>query len=502
MKISDFIDFFPPNSVNWMDLSSNQRTRLLSRRIQSIADSSNQVKDGSIFFAIKGNSVDGHKFVNEAIAKGAVLIVIQDAKFVKNKNRIPTILVKDTRLHYEKMCSLFFGRKDEHLFNVGVTGTNGKTSTTYLIEYMLQNHGIKTGVIGTVNHRVGDKIWPTNHTTPDPWTVHKRFSDFHKVGARASAVEITSHGLDQKRMRSVSFDVGIFTNLTQDHLDYHGTMTNYFLAKEKFFVDSLGRSNKAEKYALVNGDDSYGKKLKMAFGVTKYFFGQDKTFPIWFEIKEKSFEYQWIKIGYFNKHYSVKLPLLGMHNVYNFMPCIFICDLLKIPLSSVFKKMELFAGIPGRLQRVKEIKKKHVFIDFAHTPDGMAKTIDAIRSLRGELKSKGKIITVFGCGGDRDKLKRPLMARTAEAKSEIVILTSDNPRSENPLSIIDDIKKGFKNKKDKFFESNRSLAIKKAMELSKDGDTVLILGKGHETFQIIGDKKFPFNDYTEVIKHA
>ncbi len=497
MKVSDFFDYFPPNSV-----VVPKKSRIMAYKIAMLADSSNKVTAKSAFFAIKGNSADGHKFIKDAVNKGALVVVIENADFIKDIGTTPYVLVKDTRLAFEKMCSLFFGRKDERMFNVGITGTNGKTSTTYIIEYLLQTHGIPTGVIGTVNHRVGKKIWPTNHTTPDPWTVHKRYGDFKKNRARASAVEITSHGIDQKRMHSINFDICIFTNLTQDHLDYHGTMENYFAVKEKLFLDIMGRSNKSERFALLNGDDDYGRRLKMAYGVVPLFFGQNKSFPIWFQIKEKHFDYQLVDIGFFGKNYSIKFPLQGTHNIYNFMPCLFVCKTLKIPVESALRKMELFPGIPGRLQRVLEVKQKNIFIDFAHTPDGISKTIQTIRDLRAELKLNNKIITVFGCGGDRDSLKRPIMGQIAEEKSDIVIVTSDNPRTEHPNAIIAQIKAGFKKQNDKFFEENRSKAIKKAMEISKKGDIVLILGKGHETYQIVGEKKLPFDDYIEVMKYA
>ncbi len=497
MKVSEFVDFFNPNSV-----VIPKRSRVLSAKIDSLVDSSHKVTKGSVFFAIKGNSADGHKFINGVVENGAVLVVLEDSAYLADLKGVPHILVNDSRFYFEKMCALFFGRKDERIFNIGITGTNGKTSTCYIIEYLLQNHGIPTGIIGTVNHRLGKKIWSTTHTTPDPWTVHKRYADFKKNGALASAVEVTSHGIDQKRMHSINFDIGIFTNLTQDHLDYHGTMENYFSVKERLFLDILGRSNKSQRFALVNGDDVYGKRIQMAYGVSRHFFGQDKSFPIWFEIKERHFEYQQIEIGYFGKRFKTRFPLLGLHNIYNFLPCLFVCDFLKISIESALKKMESFAGIPGRLQRVMEIKTKNIFIDFAHTPDGVSKTLDTVMELRSELKLKSKIITVLGCGGDRDNSKRPIMGSIAEAKSDFVIVTSDNPRTENPLAIIEQIKAGFKNQNNKYFEENRSKAIKKAMEAAKDGDIVLILGKGHETYQIIGDKKFPFDDYLEVIKYA
>tara|TARA_B110001454_G_scaffold219111_1_gene250085 strand:- start:94926 stop:96428 length:1503 start_codon:yes stop_codon:yes gene_type:complete len=499
MKFSEFTDFFPPNSVVFP-----KKSRSLARtgKISQLVDSSNKVVKSSVFFAIKGNASDGHKYIADAVKKGAALVVLEDKSFTQDVKTVPYILVSDSRRYYEKMCSLFFGRQDEAMFNVGITGTNGKTSTTYIIEYLLQGHGIKTGVIGTVNHRVGKKVWPTSHTTPDPWTVHSRYKDFRKQGARATAVEITSHGIDQKRMHSVNFDICIFTNLTQDHLDYHGTMENYFSVKEKLFTELLAQSSKLEKFALINGDDSYGKKLKTHSTVTKHFFGKNKTFPIWFEVKEKYFEFQKLEIGYFDQRFQMKFPLLGDHNIYNFISTLFVCDYLKIPMPLVIKKMESFAGIPGRLQRVREVKNKNVFVDFAHTPDAIAKTIETVRELRSELKMANKIITVFGCGGDRDSTKRPIMGRIAEERSDVVIVTSDNPRTEDPNAIIEQIKAGFKNQNDKVFEPNRSLAIQKAMQVSKPGDIVLILGKGHENYQIIGDKKRPFDDYKEVIKYA
>lgn len=497
MKLSEFIDFFPPNSV-----VLPKRSRLHLVKISQIVDSSNKVIKSSVFFAIKGNSSDGHKYIKDAVKKGAVLIVLENKEFISDIKSTPYIVVSDTRRYYEKMCSLFFGRQDERMFNVGITGTNGKTSTTYIIEYLLQSHGIKTGVIGTVNHRVAKKVWPTSHTTPDPWTVHSRYSDFRKYGAQATAVEVTSHGIDQKRMHSVSFDIGIFTNLTQDHLDYHGTMENYFSVKEKLFTELLAQSSKINKFALINGDDNYGQKIKTHSTVTPYFYGKNKKFPMWFEVKEKNFEYQKIEIGYFGRSYTVKFPLLGEHNIYNFISTLFVCEYLKIPIESAFRKMEVFSGIPGRLQRVREVRRKNVFVDFAHTPDAMAKTIETVRELRAELKLNNKIITVFGCGGDRDTTKRPIMGKIAEAKSDIVVVTSDNPRTEDPSAIIEQIKAGFSHAADKVFEVNRSLAIQKAMNISKSGDIVLVLGKGHEKYQIIGDKIRPFDDYKEVIKHA
>ncbi|MBL7544914.1 MAG: UDP-N-acetylmuramoyl-L-alanyl-D-glutamate--2,6-diaminopimelate ligase [Bdellovibrionaceae bacterium] len=497
MKLAEFIDFFPPQSVIYP-----KRSRTKAVKISQLVDSSSRAVKSCVFFAIKGNSVDGHLFITEAIKKGAVLVIIESETYAFQIKSVPYIVVKDTRRYYEKMCSLFFGRNDERLFNIGITGTNGKTSTTFIIEYLLQSQKIKTGIIGTVNHRVAKKIWPTNHTTPDPWTVHSRFRDFKRQGAQATAVEITSHGIDQKRMHSINFDIGIFTNLTQDHLDYHGTMENYFSIKEKLFTELLAQSGKLDKFALINGDDPYGQKLKTAPGITKYFFGKNRKFPIWFEVKERRFEFQKINIGYFGQEFSMKFPLLGEHNIYNFISTLFVCQYLKIPLADAIQKFEKFPGIPGRLQRVQELKNKNVFVDFAHTPDAVAKTIDTVRELRMELQSKNRIITVFGCGGDRDVTKRPIMGKIAEEKSDCVIVTSDNPRTEDPQVIIEQIKRGFNSSQDKFFVLDRSLAIQKAMEISRDGDVVLILGKGHETYQIVGTKKRPFDDYKEVVRHA
>lgn len=497
MKFSEFVSFFPPQT-----LVLPKKHKRNDGKISLLTDSSDKVVKNSVFFAIKGNSVDGHTFMKNALNRGAMLVVLENSTYASELKSIPYILVSDTRRFYEKMCSLFHGRKDEQMFNVGITGTNGKTSTTFIIEFLLQTFGICTGVIGTVNHRVGKKVWPTNHTTPDPWTVHSRYRDFKRHGAQATAVEVTSHGIDQKRMHSVSFDVGIFTNLTQDHLDYHKTMENYFSVKEKLFTELLAQSPKLQKYALINGDDLYGQKIKVAPVVTKHFFGKNKNFPVWFDVKEKHFEYQRVEIGYFGKNIDARFPLLGEHNVYNFVSTLFVCEILKIPVERAIKAFESFKGIPGRLQRVHEIDKKNVFVDFAHTPDALAKVIETIRELRTEIKSKCRIITVFGCGGDRDATKRPIMGKIAEEKSDLVVVTSDNPRTEDPEAIIDQIRVGFRTTKDKFFEVNRSLAIRKAIELAKDGDVILILGKGHETYQIIGDKKWPFDDYKEAVKYA
>ncbi len=469
----------------------------LTQTITKITSSSKQIDNNSLFIAEKGIRHDGHQFISEAINKKAAAIVLENDSIVVSKYTGVIAKVPSTRKFICELASRFYNYPSSKLFCVGVTGTNGKTSTTYIIEWLLNQNQISTGVIGTINHHLKDKMWETTHTTPDPISLQERLNEFVNEGAKALAIEVSSHALDQFRVNELQFDVAIFTNLTRDHLDYHITMENYFASKNKLFSDLLPQSKKQRKAAFLNGDDPWVQKVEVPVKISKYFFGQNPKHDLYFEILSMEFGFTKFKLISPWGTEIFKSPLVGLHNVYNVVGAIGACLFKGIKITTIKKNLESFTGIPGRLQLVLNTsaqKQKFIFIDYAHTPDALENVLKSLVKLKTKSHLNSKIITVFGCGGDRDKGKRPLMAAIAETYSDHVIVTSDNPRTEEPIKIIEEIEIGFKDKNYDSIE-NRKLAIQHALKISNINDVVLIAGKGHETYQIIGKEKFYFNDY-------
>lgn len=465
-----------------------------------LTSDSNNVHSNSIFFAISGPNRDGHDFLDQVLKAKPVLVVLSYfPKSLFKKQDFNFIQIDKTNHAFERCVAYSKNRPDQFMNIVGVTGTNGKTSITYMLEQVMTKLIGATGVIGTNNHRLGNQIWETNNSTPGPKELYERLDVFRLLKAKNVAIEITSHGLDQGRVESLSINSAIFTNLTQDHLDYHGTITKYFAAKEKLFNQLLLKSEKNNKVAIVNGDDRYGKKIKPVQGCYFLTFGQKKYNDIQFKVLKSDVSGTKIKITHpWGKSFLLEFPMPGVHNAYNLAAVYAWAGSQGISSVDFKNAIAHFPGVPGRLQRVVEVKEKIVFIDYAHTPDGVDKTLSTIRNL---LKGKNKkLITVFGCGGDRDRTKRPIMGQLAEKWSDVVFVTSDNPRTEDPDKIILDILKGMKSKKSRFVFSDRAIAIHKAIELAKPGDVVAILGKGHETYQIIGTKTVPFDDYKEAME--
>jgi UDP-N-acetylmuramoyl-L-alanyl-D-glutamate--2,6-diaminopimelate ligase len=488
MKLHQLFSFFSLSDMN------DYQKSLLEIEVEGVYFDARLCKPNSVFVAIKGHEKDGHDFIFDAIQKGAIALVVENKSKVPPKPSCLVIEVPDSRFMLDILASRFFQFPSHDLICLGVTGTNGKTSITYILEHILNQNKKLTGVIGTVNHRVGSKVWPTNHTTPDAITLHSRLRSFVDEGASCVAMEVTSHALDQKRVESVHFNTVIFTNLTLDHLDYHKTMQNYFLTKQKLFTDRMVNSVKKPKFAIVNIDDDYGRKLKVADDVICWTYGQ----------KESDFQFKILKMDFAHTKFElitsvektiVELPLSGEHTIYNVIASCAAAITCGVSLQQSFKALQSFYGVPGRLQRVESSSQKIAFVDYAHTPDALENVLKSLQQVKKNSDLKSKIITVFGCGGDRDRSKRPVMAKIAAELSDFVFITSDNPRTESPEAIVKEIEAGLPQSYSHFLTIvDRETAIQQAIQKAQDGDVVLIAGKGHEDYQIIGTEKKHFSD--------
>lgn len=455
-----------------------------------------KVIPGSVFVAIPGTVVDGHKFIPDAVKAGAVALVVSDKEFVPDGFAGFVLHSNNTREALDLLAACYYGYPANDLFCLGVTGTNGKTSITYMVEHIFQSMDVAIGVIGTVNHHLGDKVWPSDMTTPDPIFLQKRLKEFQEHGAKAVAMEVSSHALDQNRVTSVPFNTVIFTNLTRDHLDYHKTMEEYAEAKQKLFREQLYLTNKFPCFAIINTADKWGRRLKIADNAVLWTYGAE----------DSDFRYRILEMGFASTRFEVitptgsgevELPMSGEHNVLNALAAIGAGMSAGIPLEKCIQSLKTFTGVPGRLQAVQNDHELAIFVDYAHTPNALENVLVSLQTVRKNLKSHAKIWTVFGCGGDRDKGKRPEMAKIACQYSDHVIVTSDNPRTEDPQSIINDIEIGVPDKARARTQSviERSAAIRRAVSLMEKGDVLLIAGKGHEDYQIIGTQKLPFSDF-------
>jgi UDP-N-acetylmuramoyl-L-alanyl-D-glutamate--2,6-diaminopimelate ligase len=473
----------------------------LQSEVESICFDARQVKPNSVFIAVRGSENDGHDFIDQAIKNGAIAIVVE------NKSKVPegypylVLEASDTRQLIDILASKFYNFPSQELFCFGVTGTNGKTSITYILEHIFFYHQKSIGVMGTVNHRVGQKVWNSQMTTPDAVTLQSRLRDFVDAGATAAALEVSSHALEQKRAHSVHFNTVIFTNLTLDHLDYHKTMDAYFAAKQKLFTDLMWLTAKKPKFAVINIDDSYGRKLKVAEEVFAWTYGQRES-DFQFKILKMDFNETEFELKTSLETQKVKLPVTGEHTIYNIVASCAAAISAGFSLQQSLQALKNFKGIPGRLQKVESNSTKTVFVDYAHTPDALENVLKSLQKIKKTSGLSSKIITVFGCGGDRDKTKRPLMAEIAARLSDEVFITSDNPRTEDPNAIINDIIKGLPaNFKNVDVDVDREQAIKKAIAIAKNEDVILIAGKGHEDYQIIGTEKKYFSDFDVAKKY-
>lgn len=487
MKLATLLSLFP--QLKWGETAGDEVT--------GITQDSRAVKTGTVFIAIRGASGDGHGHLADAAAKGAIALVVEDETGIPSGYRGAVVKVASTRQSLDLIAQRFFGEPARELFCVGVTGTNGKTTITYMVEAIFTEFGWPTGVLGTIDHHLGGHKWPSALTTPDAVTLQRRLKEFRTLGAQAAAFEVSSHALTQHRADSLPFAVGIFTNFTRDHLDYHQTMENYFAAKERLFTELLGR-HPATNVAVLNADDPWIRNVRVREGVTVWWYGLGEQAPADFTIRplKQNLEGTLFHLGTPRGNTEIHLPCTGLHNVYNAAAAAAAGLAAGVSLVTVQKALAKFRGAPGRLERVANRRGLNIFVDYAHTDDALATVLKALADVRAEAGARGKIITVFGCGGDRDKGKRPLMARAAAKFSDALVITSDNPRGEDPLRIIEDIKTGIPRGWDRpvTVEPDRRAALALSLQMSAEGDVILIAGKGHEDYQIIGDKKHSFSD--------
>lgn len=458
--------------------------------ISLLTQDSKQARPGVLFFAIRGSSRDGHDYLAQVLENGASAAVVQRGhQHIKNVDPAKLIYVEDPRQILGEAAHRFYGDLSKKMMIVGVTGTNGKTTSTYLLEYLFQFWGKHPGVIGTVENRCGPFKLESTHTTPDAISLQKIFSEFHSRGADSVCMEVSSHALDQKRVAGCHFAAALFTNLTQDHLDYHSDMQDYFEAKSKLFLEY------PVKVRAINTDDSYGKNL-VALCKERNFetlsFGEQNAQVNFGDLQVTS---GGIKGSLHVNHNSriFKIPihsnLIGRFNAANIAGAVAVVLGLGMPPEDIERAITSAPAVPGRMELVPNTKNVTVVVDYAHTPDALEKALKTLREL-----SPKKLICVFGCGGDRDPTKRGIMGALAENFSDQVIVTSDNPRSEEPSRIIDAIQSGMKHPEKAIRIEDRRQAIARAISILCPGDIVLIAGKGHEDYQIIGSKKLPFDD--------
>ena len=458
----------------------------------------------SLFVAVPGLKNDGHDFIDEAILRGAKFIVYEkDCKF---SSTITAIKVSSSRRALGILAKNYFGNPSAGLTLIAVMGTNGKTTISYLLESILKEAGFKCGVLGTINYRYNDKNYLAPNTTPESYEMQKIMRDMADDGVTHVVAEVSSHAVDLKRVDDCDFDLGIFTNLTRDHLDYHLTMENYFQAKKRFFAEILPQSRKVHSQKMViNADDHWGQRILNEVSLPALTYGMESACeirPANYELSLKGIK---AEINLAGDTVFIKSPLIGKFNLYNILAAIGAAFILQISSPVIKRGIEKLSNVPGRLEPVASLEKFNVFVDYAHTDDALRRVLQNLV----ELKKK-KIITVFGCGGNRDKGKRPLMGEAAVTYSDLTIITSDNPRLEDPMGIIAEIEAGIDRGKVKKTESGnikfngdnnlytvipeRRKAIETAINAAERGDIILIAGKGHEDYQILGTKKIPFDD--------
>jgi len=458
-----------------------------SGKAKGVSCNSKAVRKGFIFIAVKGASLDGSRFIDEAIRRGAIAVVCDSRVKRISRKGMPLVKVNDTRLAAASLAAEFYNNPSRRVKIIGITGTCGKTTVAYMLEAIIHKAGFKPAVIGTVNYRFNKIVVPSKNTTPGPVELQSLMSNMAKEHIDYSATEVSSHALDQGRVLGIDFHSAVFTNLTQDHLDYHKNLRSYFHAKSKLFK---GLSAKA--FAVLNQDDKHYPLLKKITKAKVITYGIDIRAQVRAEKISYGLKSTKFILVFPEGRLRIEARLIGRHNIYNILAA-FAWGLKEgLPLDKVKDAIESFSFAPGRLEPVKCGMGFHIFVDYAHTEDALRNTLESLRNL-----SLKRIITVFGCGGERDTLKRPKMGKVASELSDFVILTNDNPRSENPGGIIKDITAGIK--KDNYSVIyNRREAIRSALAMAKKGDIVLVAGKGHEKYQILKDKVIRFDDREEI----
>jgi len=481
--------------------------------VQGLAYHSRSVERGFLFAAIRGLREDGERFIPEALSRGACSLLLSEPM---NGAGVTQVVVPEVREALARLAAAFYGDPSSSMTLIGITGTNGKTTTSYLIESILMEAEKSVGVMGTVNYRYEGQFYPAPTTTPESLDLQKNLQAMREAGVTHAVLEVSSHALDMQRVRGIDFDVALFTNLTRDHLDYHGSMENYFKAKQLLFTQGLGESGKERNFAVINIDDSWGEELLRTALGTLYRYGAQKKGDVWPERTEESAEGLRASVRTPRGNLNIRSPLIGRHNLYNILAAVSTGEVLELSPQAIVAGIEKLSRVPGRLERVPGGNGIRVFVDYAHTGDALERALETLRRI-----VSGRLIVVFGCGGDRDRGKRAVMGKAAALGSDLAVLTSDNPRTEDPLEIIYEVEKGIKETDRRKYRTadlvrdraaerpaaagyviipERREAIQTAVIAASPGDIVLIAGKGHEDYQILGEKKVHFDDREEAAK--
>lgn len=450
-------------------------TPFFDPEITLVTDRSDRVVPGSLFVAIPGRTSDGHRFLSDAIAKGAVAAVVSAEV---SSVSVPCFRVADSRRAFALLCGNFYENPANALTLVGITGTNGKTSTSYMLDHCLRACGIKTGLIGTVHTDDGIHSGTSTLTTPEPAVLHRIFAEALRHGCTHTVMEVSSQSLDQSRTAGIEFELGIFTNLTVDHLDYHGSMQSYRDAKLKLFSQC--------RNGLVNADSDYAAPFLACPGARSFSAAHPADFYAR-RIRMTGNGVSYLACSPSGQR-EVFLPVWGRFSIYNSLAALSAAECLGLDPDECVRALSTFPGVPGRLEPVRSDLPFRLLIDYAHTPDGLENVLRSVRET-----TVGKVILVFGCGGDRDQSKRPEMGRIATTLADLTIITSDNPRSEDPDEIIRQIAEGAEEHRYQIV-SDRTDAIRTAVRAAAEGDTVLLAGKGHETWQILSDRVVHYDE--------
>lgn len=486
MKLTELLPTLTPLSVEGP----------LDRDITGITYDSRRVLPGNLFVAMRGEHTDGHRYVEAAIERGATAVVLE--REASLNPRATRIRVADARRTLAAAAARFYNEPSLALKVVGVTGTNGKTTTSFMLKSIFDAAGWGAGLLGTVQYQVGQRIIPAARTTPESVEIQDLMSQMLRAGCRGVAMEVSSHALELQRVAGIDFDVAVFTNLSQDHLDFHGTMENYFQAKTKLFR-SLGTMQKRGR-AVVNADDGYGRRLIALLG-------GESAVVTYGALGDATIRASDIRVSADGTYFvvrtpagslSVQLPLIGRYNVHNALAAIGAAWALGIDLARIEEGLSHMPAVPGRLERMDIHQPFQVYVDYAHTEDALRKVLMTVSEL-----TKGRLICVFGCGGDRDQGKRAPMGEAACELADFSILTSDNPRTEDPRAILRQIEEGFAAGAQSRYQviEDRQAAIERALDIARPGDSVVIAGKGHETYQEFADTVVPFSDRQVVLDY-
>ena len=460
----------------------------LEREVTGITCDSRQVMPGMVFFAMPGEHVDGHNFIPNAIDRGASAIICERNGFVPQ--RATKVKVASIRTALAQAAATFYHHPAKHLKVIGVTGTNGKTTVAFMIKHILEAVGTKTGLIGTVRYEIGDRVIPAQRTTPEALETQRLMAHMVTAGCKACVMEVSSHALEQQRVGEIEFDVTVFTNLTQDHLDYHGTMEKYFAAKQKLF--NAGAHGGKRGTHVINIDDSYGVRLwRDGQAEVKLTYALHENASIRATNINLSKDASRFRVETPKGGFNCTLPLIGRHNVYNSLAAIGTALAMDVPIETLQAALSMVPPVPGRLEGVALGQPFGVFVDYAHTDDALHNVLTTLREM-----TPGRLLVAFGCGGNRDAGKRPKMGKVAAEQADFAIITSDNPRHESAAEIAQQIEGGFRAVRSDGYriELDRRRAIQDIIRTARKGDTILIAGKGHETYQEFEDTVVPFDD--------